>query len=44
MTPGHSGKSPVMQPGHDRPDHRAHHDGDKQNKDDLVKSEKQPEA
>ena len=33
-----------MQPGYDWPDHRAHHDGDKQDENDLVKPVEKPEA
>jgi hypothetical protein len=33
-----------MQPGYNRPDHCAHHDGDKQDENDLVKPVKKPEA
>ncbi len=32
-----------MQPGYDWPDHRAHHDGDKQDENDLVKTIEEPE-
>src|SRR4030042_4907190 len=33
-----------MQPGYGWPDHRAHHDGDKQDENDLVEPVKKPEA
>ena len=33
-----------MQPGYGWPEHRAHHDGDKQDKYDLVKPIEQPET
>jgi hypothetical protein len=33
-----------MQPGYDWPYHRAHHDGDKQDENDLVKPKEEPEA
>ena len=33
-----------MQPGYDWPDHRAYHDGDKQDENDLAKAIEKPEA
>ena len=42
--PRYPGESAPMQPGYDRPDHRTHHDGDKQGENDLVKAIEKPEA
>ncbi|WP_343390041.1 hypothetical protein [Candidatus Amarobacter glycogenicus] len=42
--PPPSGESPPVQPGYKRPDYRAYHDGDKQDKNDLVEPIEKPEA
>ena len=42
--PRNLGQPSSMQPGYGWPDHRADHDGDKQDENDLVKPVEQPEA
>ncbi len=44
MSAGNTGQSSPVQPGHDWPDHRTHHDGEKQDENDLAKAIEQPEA
>ena len=44
MTPVKPRQSFPIQPGYNGPDHRAHHNGDQYNENDLVKPIKKPEA
>ena len=44
MIPPARGESPSIQPGHNRSDHCAHHDGNEQNENNLVEPVEKPES